>query len=59
MEHALSVGVVMGRGKTPRFNAMVDRIGQGIRESECVKGRFVSKLFGVVTARFRNLVKAG
>jgi hypothetical protein len=37
---------------------MVDRFRQGMRESECVKGRFVSKLFGVVTGRFRNLVKA-
>jgi hypothetical protein len=47
------------REKLPRFNAIVDRIGQGKGESECVKGRFVSKLFGVVTDRFRNLVKAG
>jgi hypothetical protein len=44
---------------TPRFNAIIDRIGQGMRESECVKGRIVGKPFGVVTARFRNLVKAG
>jgi len=58
MGHALFDRTREPQAPRPGFREDRARIGKPKSESSFVKGAIVSKDFGVVTATFRNLVKA-